>query len=241
MQRVARQLTTQARAFTSSARAGSDALMVHRNSAHNNPSLPFALSAENQQVAKRIIAKYPPQYKKAAVIPLLEVAQKQNKGWTSISVMNHVAELLEMPPMRVYEVASFYTMFNREPVGEHFVQICTTTPCMLGGCGSDKIVEAITSHLGVGLGETTQDNKFTLLEVECLGACSNAPMVQINDKFYEDLTPETIVKVLDDLAAGKEAKTGPQSERFGSEPNGPLTALTSPPPAPKDIFLQEWQ
>lgn len=87
--------------------------MQHRNSSYNNPSIPFSLSAENQKVAQRIIAKYPPQYKKAAVIPLLEVAQKQNKGWTSISVMNHVAELLEMPPMRVYEVASFYTMFNR--------------------------------------------------------------------------------------------------------------------------------
>ncbi|GAA5852794.1 hypothetical protein JCM8547_004688 [Rhodosporidiobolus lusitaniae] len=241
MQRVARQFSRQARAFSSSARPQSDALMVHRNSAHNNPSIPFSLNAENQKVAKTIIAKYPPQYKKAAVIPLLEVAQKQNKGWTSISVMNHVAELLEMPPMRVYEVASFYTMFNREPVGEHFVQICTTTPCMLGGCGSDKIVEAITSHLGVGLGEHTKDGKFTLLEVECLGACSNAPMVQINDKFYEDLTPESIVKVLEDLAAGKEAQTGPQSARKGSEPDGPLTSLTGPPPKPSEIFLPEWQ
>jgi len=213
---------------------------------------------------------------------VLEVAQKQNKNFTSISVMNYVAELLEMPPMRVYEVASFYTMFNREPVGDHFVQICTTTPCMLGGCGSDVIVEAITKHLGVGLGETTKDNKFTLLEVECLGACSNAPMVQINDKFYvstpllhfllgassrgwfwsqagtgtgaeartrrgpdrratgsgcgwltlnlvsdaqEDLTPASIVNVLEQLAAGKTPKVGPQSERHSSEPNGPLTAL----------------
>ncbi|GJN91250.1 hypothetical protein Rhopal_004268-T1 [Rhodotorula paludigena] len=241
MQTAARTLARQARALHSSARAQSDALFVHRNSSYNNPSIPFSLSADNQKVAQRIIAKYPPQYKKAAVIPLLEVAQKQNKGWTSISVMNHVAEILEMPPMRVYEVASFYTMFNREPVGDHFVQICTTTPCMLGGCGSDKIVEAITGHLGVGLGETTPDKKFTLLEVECLGACSNAPMVQINDEFYEDLTPESIVKVLDDLAAGKKAKTGPQSARKGSEPDGPLTALTTPPPKPSEIFTAEWQ
>ncbi|GAA6005724.1 hypothetical protein JCM11491_003985, partial [Sporobolomyces phaffii] len=214
-----------ARQFGTSARATSDALSVHRNSAHNNPSIPFALSPENQKIAQAIIAKYPPQYKKAAVIPLLEVAQKQNKNFTSISVMNHVAEVLDMPPMRVYEVASFYTMFNREPVGDHFVQICTTTPCMLGGCGSDSIVDAITSHLGVGLGETTPDKKFTLLEVECLGACSNAPMVQINDKFYEDLTPESITSILKDLAAGKEPKTGPHSGRKGSEPDGPLTAL----------------
>ncbi|GAA5864136.1 hypothetical protein JCM5296_001685 [Sporobolomyces johnsonii] len=241
MQQFARLLARQARSISTSARASSDALMVHRNSAHNNPSIPFALNAENKKVAERIIAKYPPQYKKAAVIPLLEVAQKQNKGWTSISVMNHVAEILDMPPMRVYEVASFYTMFNREPVGDHFVQICTTTPCMLGGCGSDKIVDAITGHLGVGLGQTTPDNKFTLLEVECLGACSNAPMVQINDKFYEDLTPETIVKVLDDLAAGKEPKTGPQTARKGSEPDGPLTALTEEPPTTDQFCLPEWR
>ncbi|GAA5988150.1 hypothetical protein JCM10908_002085 [Rhodotorula pacifica] len=241
MQNVARAVARQARGFASTARKGSDALMVHRNSSYNNPDIPFQLSAENQKVAETIIAKYPPQYKKAAVIPLLEVAQKQNKGWTSISVMNHVAEVLEMPPMRVYEVASFYTMFNREPVGDHFVQICTTTPCMLGGCGSDKIVDAITSHLGVGLGETTPDKKFTLLEVECLGACSNAPMVQINDEFYEDLTPESIVKVLDDLAAGKKAKTGPQSKRKGSEPDGPLTALNNLPKDPKAQFLAEWR
>ncbi|TNY17801.1 thioredoxin-like [2Fe-2S] ferredoxin-domain-containing protein [Rhodotorula diobovata] len=241
MQHAARMITRQARTFSSSARGASDALMVHRNSSYNNPSIPFKLTPENHQLAQRIIAKYPAQYKKAAVIPLLEVAQKQNKGWTSISVMNHVAEVLEMPPMRVYEVASFYTMFNREPVGDFFVQICTTTPCMLGGCGSDKIVDAITSHLGIGLGETTKDKKFTLLEVECLGACSNAPMVQINDEFYEDLTPESIVQVLDELAAGKTPKAGPRSERKGSEPNGPLTALTSPPPKPSEVFLPEWQ
>ncbi|GAA6060606.1 hypothetical protein JCM10212_004585 [Sporobolomyces blumeae] len=237
----ARIAARQARAFSTSSRAASDALMVHRNSAHNNPSIPFKLTPENQKVAEQIIAKYPKQYKKAAVIPLLEVAQKQNKNFTSISVMNHVAEILEMPPMRVYEVASFYTMFNREPVGDHFVQICTTTPCMLGGCGSDKIVEAITSHLGVGLGETTPDKKFTLLEVECLGACSNAPMVQINDEFYEDLTPESITSILKDLAAGKKVKTGPHSGRKGSEPDGPLTALIEDPPAPEKIFLPEWR
>lgn len=152
------------------------------------------------------------------MIPVLDLAQRQNNGWTSISVMNYVAKLLEMPPMRVYEVATFYTMFNRyvltclnsldqahfalasfgtlltpvshlwgdgrEPVGEHFVQVCTTTPCMLGGCGSTVIVDTIKDHLGIQLGQTTPDKKFTVIEVECLGACSNAPMVQINDDFY---------------------------------------------------------
>ncbi|ORY89282.1 thioredoxin-like [2Fe-2S] ferredoxin-domain-containing protein [Leucosporidium creatinivorum] len=237
--RVAR--PSASRAFSSARPALSDSLSVHRNSAHNNPSIPFSLTAENAKIAETIIAKYPPQYKKAAVIPLLELAQKQNKNFTSISVMNEVAKLLDMPPMRVYEVASFYTMFNREPVGEHFVQICTTTPCMLGGCGSDKIVEAITSHLGVGLGQTTKDNKFTLLEVECLGACSNAPMVQINDKFYEDLTPETTVGILKALAAGQTPKTGPQSNRRFSEPDGPLTSLTEEPPTTDQFCLPEWR
>lgn len=175
------------------------------------------------------------------MIPLLEIAQKQNKNWCSISVMNHVADVLDMPPMRVYEVATFYTMFNREPVGEHFVQVCTTTPCMLGGCGSDKIVDAITGHLGIALGETTKDNKFTVIEVECLGACANAPMVQINDKFYEDLTPESTVKILDALKAGKQPKTGPQSARKFSEPLGERSFLNGPPPKPADIFLPEWR
>ena len=118
------------------------------------------------------------------MIPLLDLAQRQNKGWTSISAMNYVAKLLEMPPMRVYEVATFYTMFNREPIGEYFVQVCTTTPCMLGGCGSTLILDTIKDHLGIKQGQTSKDGKFTLIEAECLGACSNAPMVQINDEYY---------------------------------------------------------
>lgn len=155
--------------------------------------------------------------------------------------MNYVAKLLEMPPMRVYEVATFYTMFNREPVGEHFVQICTTTPCQLGGCGSDLILQKIKDHLKIGVGETTKDGKFTLIEAECLAACSNAPMVQINDDYYEDLTPESIVKVLDALATGKKIKTGPQSSRRTSEPAGtsPITLVGKPPGT--EVFLKEFQ
>ncbi|KAL8280756.1 hypothetical protein RQP46_006760 [Phenoliferia psychrophenolica] len=206
--RLARSAALKSRSFTSSSRAASETLAV----------IPFAFNATNLSFCNEIISRYPAQYKKAAMIPLLEIAQKQNKGWTSLSAMNEVARILEVPPMRVYEVAS-------EPVGDFFVQICTTTPCMLGGCGSDSIVDTITKHLGVGLGQTTKDNKFTLLEVECLGACSNAPMVQINDKFYEDLTPESTISILDALAAGKSPKTGPQSARQSSEPMGKLTAL----------------
>lgn len=116
--------------------------------------------------------------------------------------MNEVARRLEMPPMRVYEVATFYTMYNRSPVGKFHLQVCTTTPCMLGGCGSDLIMKAIESHLGIHAGQTTEDGLFTFIEVECLGACVNAPMVQINDDYYEDLTPEGMVTLLKALQDG---------------------------------------
>jgi len=168
---------------------------------------------------------------------LLDLGQRQH-GFTSISVMNEVAQILEMPPMRVYEVATFYTMYNREPVGKFFLQVCTTTPCQLGGCGSDKIVKAITEHLGITPGHTTEDGLFTFIEVECLGACVNAPMVQINDDYYEDLTPESIVSLLTALKesanatkGGKPAKIpapGPLSGRLSCENSAGLTNLKNP-------------
>ncbi|KAJ3484225.1 hypothetical protein NLI96_g5789 [Meripilus lineatus] len=188
--------------------------------------IPFEFNQENQVRAKEIISHYPPQYKKAAVIPLLDLAQRQNKGWTSISVMNYVAKMLEMPPMRVYEVATFYTMFNREPIGENFVQVCTTTPCMLRG--AYDILDVVCKDLGgIKPGETTEDGKFTVIEVECQGACSNAPMVVINDDFYEDLTAETTKKILAAFKAGEKPKPGPQSGRHTSENSAGLTALAS--------------
>ena len=137
-------------------------------------------------------------------MPLLDLGQRQI-GWTSISVMNEVARILEMPPMRVYEVATFYTMYNRSPVGRFHLQACTTTPCQLGGVGSDVIMKAIEDHLGIHPGQTTEDGLFTFSEVECLGACVNAPMVQINDDYYEDLTPESVVTLLKALQASAEA------------------------------------
>ncbi|KKA27798.1 hypothetical protein TD95_003569 [Thielaviopsis punctulata] len=213
----------------------SHTLSVHRTTPENNPDVPFKFSPENEKVIEEILKKYPPQYKKAAVMPLLDLGQRQ-AGFTSISVMNEVARLLEMPPSRVYEVATFYTMYNRTPVGKFFVQACTTTPCKLGGCGSDKIVAAIKSHLGIDEGDTTADGLFTFIEVECLGACVNAPMVQINDEYYEDLTPETMVKVLDGLkATAADASVappapGPQnSGRKTCENSAGLTSLTSEP------------
>jgi NADH dehydrogenase (ubiquinone) flavoprotein 2 len=193
----------------------------------SNASIPFEFNEENMRQAKEIISHYPTQYKKAAVIPLLDLGQRQNSGWTSISVMNYVADLLEMPRMRVYEVASFYTMFNREPVGKYFMQLCTTSPCMLGGCGSELIQKTMEDHLGIKAGETTPDKLFTLIEVECLGACANAPMVQVNDDYYEDLTPETTIKLLDGLRSGKPPKPGPQSGRHSSEAAKGRSALTT--------------
>uniref|UniRef100_A0AAY4BX37 NADH dehydrogenase [ubiquinone] flavoprotein 2, mitochondrial n=1 Tax=Denticeps clupeoides TaxID=299321 RepID=A0AAY4BX37_9TELE len=141
-----------------------------------------------------------------------------------------VAEVLEIPPMRVYEVATFYTMFMRKPVGKYHIQICTTTPCML--CDSDSILEAIQKKLGIKVGESTPDKLFTLSEVECLGACVNAPMVQINDNYYEDLLPADIEQIIDELKAGKVPPPGPRNGRFSCEPKGELTSLTEPPPGP---------
>ncbi|KAL8759814.1 MAG: hypothetical protein Q9184_003514 [Pyrenodesmia sp. 2 TL-2023] len=196
-------LYPQWRSLSTTPCVASEALQVHRDSPINNPSIPFQFSALNQRLIAEILKRYPPQYKKAAVMPLLDLGQRQH-GFTSISVMNEVARILEMPPMRVYEVATFYTMYNRDPVGRFHLQLCTTTPCQLGGCGSDKIMEAIKSHLGVGPGSTTEDGMFTFSEVECLGACVNAPMVQINDDYYEDLTPESMVTLLKALQASAE-------------------------------------
>ncbi|KAJ9156166.1 hypothetical protein NKR23_g1461 [Pleurostoma richardsiae] len=221
------------RTFSVSARRPSSALAVHRNTPDNNPDIPFKFTPQNEKIIAEILKRYPPQYKKAAVMPLLDLGQRQ-AGFTSISVMNEVARILEMPPMRVYEVASFYTMYNRSPVGKWFVQACTTTPCQLGGCGSDAVVKAIEEHLGIKAGETTKDGLFTFIEVECLGACVNAPMVQINDDYYEDLTPETIKSLLTALKessgdVAKVPKPGPLTGRESCENSAGLTSLTSEP------------
>jgi NADH dehydrogenase (ubiquinone) flavoprotein 2 len=227
------------RAFSNSYARRSDALFVHRDTEYNNPKIPFVFTEDNMKRAEEIISRYPSQYKKAAVIPLLDLGQRQNKGWTSISVMNYVAKLLEMPPMRVYEVATFYTMFNREPIGENFVQVCTTTPCMLRG--STEILSTVCSQLGgIAPGATTSDGKFTVIEVECQGACSNAPMMVVNDDFYEDLTPATTKKVLEAFAKGQKPKPGPQSGRKTSENSAGLTSLTSKPYGPGEFCTPEF-
>ncbi|KAI9739074.1 MAG: NADH:ubiquinone oxidoreductase 24 [Cirrosporium novae-zelandiae] len=226
----------QIRSLTTTPILCSESLFVHRDTPTNNPNLPFKFNAQNQKLIDEILKRYPPQYKKAAVMPILDLGQRQH-GYTSLSVMNEVARMLEMPPMRVYEVATFYTMYNREPVGKFFLQLCTTTPCQLGGCGSTAILKAIESHLGIHSGQTTPDKIFTLLEVECLGACVNAPMIQINDDYYEDLTPDTTIQLLDALKAsaegkGKEGKVpapGPMTGRRSCENSAGLTNLTVEP------------
>lgn len=232
VRRAAASVSRQVRSLHRTTGTQSDKLFVHRDSAENNPDTPFVFTPENLKRANVIIGNYPVGHQAAAVMPLLDIAQRQNDNWLPISAMNYVAGMLKMPKMRVYEVATFYTMYNREPVGKHHIQICTTSPCMLGGIGSTRILEAIKKNLGIKCGQTTADKMFTLEEVECLGACVNAPMVQINDNYYEDLTEKDIEEILEDLKAGRTPKAGPRNGRFSAEPAGGLTSLTEPPKGP---------
>lgn len=185
----------------------------------------FAFNEENRERARTIVSRYPEGRQASAVIPLLDLAQRQSGGWLSRDVMDFVADYLDMPPIRVYEVATFYTMFNLKPIGRHHVQVCTNLPCWLRG--SDDIVATCRKTLGVGPGETTEDGGFTVSEVECLGACVNAPMMQIGDDYFEDLTPESTRTILEDLQQGRTPKSGSQIGRRSCEPIGGLTTLTS--------------
>ncbi|MEE9140706.1 MAG: NADH-quinone oxidoreductase subunit NuoE [Alphaproteobacteria bacterium] len=187
----------------------------------------FSFSEENENRVKGIIALYPEGYQASAVMPLLDLAQRQMGGWLPRAAMDHVAEFLQMPRIRVYEVATFYGMFHLAPVGRHMVQVCTTTPCWLRG--SDGVLGTCQKVLGVACGETTADGEYTLTEVECLGACVNAPVVKIDEDYYEDLDPESLERLLDKLKAGGAVTPGPQSGRTASEPAGGLTTLTEVP------------
>ena len=183
----------------------------------------FAFTPENQVEAEKIIAKYPDGFQASATMPLLDLAQRQHDNWVPQAAMDHIADMLEMPAIRVYEVATFYSMFNMKPIGKHHVQVCTNLPCMLRG--STSIFETCKRVLGVGDGQTTEDGLFTLQHVECLGACVNAPMIQIGDDFYEDLDETSTEEILSVLRAGGSPKPGPQNDRHGSEPAGGLTSL----------------
>ncbi|HYB10127.1 MAG TPA: NADH-quinone oxidoreductase subunit NuoE [Alphaproteobacteria bacterium] len=183
----------------------------------------FAFTPENRAKADKFIARYPKGRQASAVLALLDLAQRQSGGWLPRPAIEHVAEVLDMPFMRAFEVATFYTMFNLKPVGNYLIQLCRTTPCWLRG--SDDLRAACQKKLGVGLRETSADGKFTLVEVECLGACVNAPVVQINDDFYEDLTAEKMEDIIERLGRGEKVPPGPQIKRLSSAPEGGLTTL----------------
>ena len=184
----------------------------------------FSFTADNFAWAREQIAKYPAGRQASAVIPLLWRAQEQSGGWLPQKAIEYVAVVLDMPRIRVLEVATFYTMFNLAPVGKYHVQLCGTTPCMLRG--SDELKRICHRRIGEQY-HVTADGKFSWVEVECLAACVNAPMAQINYDYYEDLTPESFEKILDELAAGRTPKPGPQIERQLSEPIGGPTTLKS--------------
>src|SRR5688572_2895919 len=182
----------------------------------------FAFSAENEAWAKRQMEKYPPGRQASAVIPILWRGQEQ-EGWVTKPMIEVVADLLGMPYIRVLEVATFYTMFNLHPVGDHLVYVCTTTPCWLRG--SDEIVAACKTHIHPKPGTVSADGKFSWIEAECLGACVNAPMVQIGDDFYEDLDGAAMEKIIASFRRGEKPKTGPQNGRHSSEPEGGALTL----------------
>jgi len=183
----------------------------------------FSFTPESEEKARAFVARYPEGRQFSAVMPLLDVAQRQNGGWLSQAAMDCVAAYLDMPPIRVYEVATFYSMYQLKPVGKVHVQVCTTTPCWLRG--SDEIVDTCKRVLGIGMGETTEDGMFTLNEVECAGACVNAPMIQVGDDYYEDLDAARTEALLEAFKRGDEVKAGPQNGRQTSAPDGGPTTL----------------
>jgi NADH-quinone oxidoreductase subunit E len=185
----------------------------------------FSFSKDNLDWAKKQTTKFPPGRQASAIIPLLWRAQEQSGGWLPEAAIRHVADFLGMAHIRALEVATFYTMFNLEPVGKFHVQLCGTTPCRLRG--ADDLEKVCRKKIGAP-GHVTEDGKFSWVEVECLGACVNAPMVQINADYYEDLSKDSLNQILDQLAAGKKPKSGPQVKRQLSAPVGGPTTLTDP-------------
>lgn len=198
----------------------------------------FAFDAESEAEIAKLIAKYPPGRQASAVIPSLYVVQRQMKrqtgsAWVPVKAMDAVAERLGMAPIRVYEVATFYFMFNTKPIGKFHLQVCTTTPCWLRG--SDEVTAACRKETGIkGWGETSEDGMFTMTEVECLGACVNAPILQVDDDFYEDMDAERVAELLAALRRGERPKPGSMAGRQTSAPEGgpvTLTTLLTTPPA----------
>jgi len=176
----------------------------------------FSFSNENLLKAKDIVKMYPKNYRESSIMPLLSMAQSQNDGWLPKKAIEYVSKFLNVPEMKVLEIATFYSMYNLSPVGKHHIEICTTSPCMLRG--SDNLLEKLKNWIGINTGEITDDNKFSLNRVECLGACVNAPVVKINENYYEDLDLQSFEELINKLSSNKNVKIGPQSSRKGSEP-----------------------
>ena len=176
----------------------------------------FDFSSASLEVAKSIVEKYPKDKQQSAVMALLYIAQKQNSNWIPLAAMKCIGKFLDMPYIKVYEVATFYTMYNLAPVGKHFIQVCTTTPCMIRG--AYKLVEACKEKISKNENELSNDQSCSWMEVECLGACVNAPMLQINDHYYEDLDKEKTLKILDKILTGETPKPGSYRGRINNEP-----------------------
>ena len=183
---------------------------------HDNQPQEFKFSEQNLKKVEQILKKYPDINKKSAVMPLLYLAQKQNDNWIPLAAMKYIAKFLNMPYIKVYEVATFYSMYNLSPVGKYFVQVCTTTPCMIRG--ANKLVEACKEKISKNESELSSDKSCSWMEVECLGACVNAPMMQINDDYYEDLDKEKTLKILDKILSGETPKPGSYRGRINNEP-----------------------
>ena len=183
----------------------------------------FEFNTTNQKRIEEILKKYPPERKKSAVMPLLDLAQRQHNNWIPNAAIKKIGEILGVPYIKVYEVATFYTMYNLAPVGKYFVQVCTTSPCMIRGSG--KIVNLCKKYISEKEGKLSEDKKSSWIEVECLGACVSAPMMQINDDFYEDLTEETATKIFEGIKIDKLPNPGSQKGRVGFEPNKRLTLV----------------
>lgn len=215
----------------------SHGISQHRPSAHNNLDTPFEWNADSLKQIEVVLKKFPSNYKRSGCIPLLYIAQEQEGAgnWLPLTAMNKVAETLDIAPIRVYEVASFYTMFNREPVGKYHIQLCGTTTCMTNG--AYEIKDAICKHLDIEEGGTSKDGMFTLNEVECLGACVNAPMIQINNKeFYEHLTPEITIDMLEVWKKGGVVKEGNQNGLHTCEgPMGKTSLFEEHAPVCRDL------
>ena len=198
-------------------------MSIHDLVADDQPDK-FAFSSENEALIKKIIAKYPEGKQASAVMPLLDLAQRQHDNWIPMSAIELIAERLDMAKIRVLEVASFYTMYNLKPVGKYFFQLCGTTPCMLRG--SDDLSRCVKDKLNISSGEITPDGKFSILEVECLGACVNAPIVQVNDDFYEDLDYDSMASLIDSFADDLPPPIGSVKCRSGSQAVTGPTSLT---------------